>query len=197
MWLDPVRRGAARRGRHRSSHRGRCRPETAGAAPGSRARGTRSCTCRQRGSAGLDGGAFGEPGPRLRTGRVARLDPFDLEPGSADQLGGVAGEVAASSVSRFWAGSKRRCQVATEGSGDRPCSRKWNRPPARSTRRTSASAASTPGIVHRVKVDRAPSQLSSSRGIDSPWRAMCSTWTWEAAIRSSARRRAVNAGSTA
>ena len=41
---------------------------------------------------------------------------------------------------RLCIGSKRRCQCDDRVSGARPCSRKWNRPPGRSTRRSSASA---------------------------------------------------------
>ena len=49
----------------------------------------------------------------------------------------------------------------TPSSGARPCSTKWRVPPGRSTRRSSASAAPTSGIVHSVQVESAESKLSS------------------------------------
>ena len=94
------------------------------------------------------------------------------------------------SAKRRCHGSNRRCQTATSGSGARPCSRKWNAPPGRTTRRNSERASRVSGTVHNVNVERAASQLASSRGIDWPSRPTCSTGIDEAEIRRAASRRA-------
>ena len=67
-------------------------------------------------------------------------------------------------ASRCWSPLRRCCQRAVAGSGHRPCSRKWNFPPGRSTRRSSCSARVTSGMVHSVKVLSAASTDSSSSG---------------------------------
>lgn len=93
--------------------------------------------------------------------------------------------------------SRRRCHAATRGSGDRPCSRKNNLPPGRSTRPISRSARAGSGTVHSVNVLTAASQLLSGRGSDCP--SSPTKWTGidDAAMRSAARRRAPRDGSTA
>ena len=101
------------------------------------------------------------------------------------------------SAKRRCHGSSRRCQTATSGSGERPCSRKCNAPPGRTTRRNSDRARRASGTVHNVNVERAASQLASSRGMDWPSSPTCSTGIGEEEIRRAASRRATSAGSTA
>ena len=68
--------------------------------------------------------------------------------------------------SRFWIGSRRCCQRRTpsSASGASPCSTKCKVPPGLRTRCSSASAASTSGIVQSVHVDRAASNVLSRAG---------------------------------
>jgi hypothetical protein len=66
-------------------------------------------------------------------------------------------------ATRRWIGVSRFCQAATFGSGERPCSTKWNKPPERSTRRISLSARSTSGMLQSVQVVSTWSMLADSR----------------------------------
>jgi hypothetical protein len=49
------------------------------------------------------------------------------------------------------------------GSGAAPCSMKWKRPPARSTRRASRTAAALSGMVHKLQVHSTASTLIVDR----------------------------------
>ena len=107
---------------------------------------------RSRSAASRGGTASVGVGPAVasrRPGQVAVRELGHVEPGPGHHRRDVAGQVAAASERGAAAGSRRRCQAATPASGASPCSRKWSDPPGRSTRRTSASAWATSGIVQR------------------------------------------------
>jgi len=57
-------------------------------------------------------------------------------------------------------GSVRFCHLWTEASGESPCSKNMNLPPA--------IASTTPEIVHKLKVLTTGSTLASAKGISSP-----------------------------
>ena len=61
------------------------------------------------------------------------------------------------------------------GSGAAPCSMKWKRPPARTPRRASRTAAALSGMVHKLQVHSTASTLSSSTGRRCPSNPTTST----------------------
>ncbi len=97
----------------------------------------------------------------------------------------------------FCTGFSRCCQTRTAGSGASPCSTKCSVPPGTSTRRSSASAPATSGIVHIVQVDSAESKLLSGNGSALPSKPARSIGTRARATRGAANRQPRSAGSTA
>jgi len=127
---------------------------------------------------------------------VALVNVVEDEAGAPNQGDGVTGEMTAigyTVLERFQ--SALPCRHARIRS--KAMFEEVNRPPGRSTRRTSARAVLMSGIVHRAKVQRASSQESPGSGIDWPSSPTSSTGTGERSIRRCAIRKALADGSTA
>ena len=160
---------------------------------GASARPLRTTRGRLRGDCGAE--RVGRPGTWACRPRSS-VERGDLEAGAGEQIGRERVRwqppKSASATARADAAS-----AAPASSGASPCSTNCRAAPGFSTRRSSASAAPTSGIVHSVQVEIAESKLSSSKGSDWPSRPERSTGTGEARTRSAASFQPTPAGSTA
>jgi hypothetical protein len=98
---------------------------------------------------------------------AASFERSNLETRSTDQFVGVPIEMA-TPLSRDQHGVSRRCQRATPGSGESPCSIKSTCPPAFNTRRISVNAAMGSRTEHKVHVITTVSKTASENGSCSP-----------------------------
>ena len=147
--------------------------------------------CAAPSTCGLEGWTAARPG-----GEPEPAHPGDGEAGVAQGGEGVAGGLQPPVNHGQRVASAMRCTSARPAGSARVCSRNRTTPPGRSTRRSSASAATRSGSEHITRHSTAASTLASGSGNDSARPARTLTGSAAARAARTARPRRWGSGST-